>query len=103
MRPKRLSVVDAPPGPDLPLRRIRKSQTPQGGVMKLGNTSSGVNPDSRSCSRFSSRIRQQLLVIAIGISLVLFSPVLLAQSGAGSIEGTVTDATKAVIPGASIE
>jgi hypothetical protein len=71
--------------------------------MKLGNTSSGVNPDSRSCSRFSSRIRQQLLVIAIGISLVLFSPVLLAQSGAGSIEGTVTDATKAVIPGASIE
>jgi Carboxypeptidase regulatory-like domain len=70
--------------------------------MKFGSTNSGVNQNSRSCSLSLLMVRQPLLAITIGISLILFSPALLAQSGAGSIEGTVTDATQAVIPGASI-
>jgi hypothetical protein len=41
-----------------------------------------------------------VLVAAIGIAMCCSSA--LAQSGAGSIQGTVTDATGAVIPGASI-
>ena len=70
--------------------------------MKFGSTNSGVNQNSRSCSLSLLRIQQLLLVITIGISLILFSPALLAQSGAGSIEGTVTDSTNAIVPGAAI-
>jgi hypothetical protein len=43
-----------------------------------------------------------ILAIAVAFGLVLFSTAALAQSGAGSIEGTVTDSTGAVISGASI-
>jgi len=71
--------------------------------MKFESTNSVVTQSSRPYSFSLLRIGQLLLAITIGISLILFSPALLAQSGAGSIEGTVTDATKAVIPGASVE
>ncbi len=40
--------------------------------------------------------------IAVAIGLILSGSGLLAQSGAGSIQGTVTDSTGAVIPGATI-
>jgi hypothetical protein len=43
-----------------------------------------------------------LLAIAAAFGLVLCSTAALAQSGAGSIQGTVTDSTGAVISGASI-
>jgi hypothetical protein len=42
------------------------------------------------------------LAIAVTIGLASCSTTTLAQSGAGSIQGTVTDSTSAVIPGASI-
>jgi hypothetical protein len=38
----------------------------------------------------------------LALGLALCSTIALAQSGAGSIQGTVTDSTGAVIPGASI-
>lgn len=40
--------------------------------------------------------------VAITIVMVISTPLLLAQSGAGSIQGTVTDSTGAVIPAALI-
>jgi hypothetical protein len=43
-----------------------------------------------------------ILAIAVVLGLVLCSTAVLAQSGAGSIQGTVTDSTGAVISGASI-
>lgn len=43
-----------------------------------------------------------LLSIAVGLGLALFSSNAMGQSGAGSIQGTVTDQTGAVIPGADI-
>jgi Carboxypeptidase regulatory-like domain len=43
-----------------------------------------------------------ILAIAAALSLALACSNALAQSGAGSIQGTVTDATGAVMPGASI-
>ena len=42
-----------------------------------------------------------LAAIAVLFALTLCSSVAIAQSGAGSIQGTVTDSTGAVIPGAS--
>jgi Carboxypeptidase regulatory-like domain len=42
------------------------------------------------------------LAIAIALVFALSSTIALAQSGAGSIQGTVTDSTGAVLPGASI-
>src|ERR1700722_853107 len=87
---------------ELTTHSIRESQTLQGGVMKFGSTNSGADQNSRSCSLSLLRIKQLLLALTVGIPLILFSPALLAQSGAGSIEGTVTDSTKAIIPGASI-
>jgi Carboxypeptidase regulatory-like domain len=47
---------------------------------------------------------RKLAALFFSLSLVLASaPTLVAQSGAGSIQGTVTDPTGAVIPGASID
>jgi hypothetical protein len=42
------------------------------------------------------------LVIAAALCFAIHCPISWAQSGAGSIQGTVTDSTGAVIPGASI-
>ena len=42
------------------------------------------------------------LAIAAALGIALCSTIALAQSGAGSIQGTVTDSTGAVIPGASV-
>jgi hypothetical protein len=44
----------------------------------------------------------RVLTIAVALGFALCSTSALAQSGTGSIQGTVTDATGAVIPGASI-
>ena len=71
--------------------------------MKFGNKSFRVNQSSRSCSISLLAIRQLFLSILIGTLLNVPTPALHAQSGAGSIEGTVADSSKAVIPGASIE
>lgn len=46
--------------------------------------------------------RQSAIALVLLLSLVLWGPSALAQSGAGSIEGTVTDATGAVVRGALI-
>jgi hypothetical protein len=43
-----------------------------------------------------------ILAIAVALGIVMYCSIALAQSGAGSIQGTVTDTTGAVIPGASI-
>lgn len=43
-----------------------------------------------------------ILAIAMALGIALCCPGAFAQSGAGSIQGTVTDSTGAVIPGASI-
>ena len=45
---------------------------------------------------------QALFTMATALALAIGCSAALAQSGAGSIQGTVTDATGAVIPGASI-
>ena len=45
---------------------------------------------------------QMIVTMAAAFALVIGCSAALAQSGAGSIQGTVTDATGAVIPGASI-
>ena len=42
------------------------------------------------------------LAFAVTLAFAMCSPNALAQSGAGSIQGTVTDSTGAVIPGATI-
>lgn len=44
-----------------------------------------------------------ILAIAVVLALALCSPSAKAQSGAGSIQGTVQDSTHAVIPGATIQ
>src|ERR1039458_3047899 len=43
-----------------------------------------------------------ILAIVVALGMAMCCSNALAQSGAGSIQGTVTDATGAVIPGASI-
>ncbi|MGH9342319.1 MAG: carboxypeptidase regulatory-like domain-containing protein [Terriglobia bacterium] len=48
------------------------------------------------------RWQTPILVLAVALCTVLYCSGTFAQSGAGSIEGTITDATGAVIPGASI-
>ena len=48
----------------------------------------------------NSKVLMPILTVAIGV--VMGCSIARAQSGAGSIQGTVTDATSAVIPGASI-
>lgn len=60
--------------------------------------------DQRSALKYRLRkpfnILRGLMVMFLGLSI--YSPLSLAQSGAGSIQGTVTDATGAVIPGATV-
>lgn len=50
----------------------------------------------------SRKWHRAVFVLAAVLCMVLCSVVALAQSGAGSIQGTVTDSTGAVIPGATI-
>ena len=45
---------------------------------------------------------KQVLILVTVLCMAIFCPGVRAQSGAGSIQGTVTDSTGAVIPGASI-
>ena len=47
-------------------------------------------------------IRKCVTTVLLTVLMAVFSPTLSAQSGAGSIQGTVQDSTSAVIPGASI-
>jgi hypothetical protein len=47
-------------------------------------------------------IRTLTIILGIGFAIAMFCSGTFAQSGAGSIEGTVSDPTGAVIPGASI-
>lgn len=60
----------------------------------------------KSLARFLTRPlaswRWPMLATGLALSFVLYCSSALAQSGAGSIQGTVTDATGAVIPSASI-
>jgi len=53
-------------------------------------------------TRTFQRWNVTFLVTAMAIVLTMFCSTALAQSGAGSVQGTVTDATGAVIPGANI-
>jgi hypothetical protein len=57
------------------------------------------NPDMRNSAISLTRIS---LLIAAVFMLAIANFSASAQSGAGSIQGTVTDSTGAVIPGASI-
>jgi len=45
---------------------------------------------------------KEVLILVTVLCVAIFAPVAWAQSGAGSIQGTVTDSTGGVIPGASI-
>jgi Carboxypeptidase regulatory-like domain len=45
---------------------------------------------------------RRMLALAAAVALVISVPAIMAQSGAGSIQGTVTDSTGAVIPNALI-
>jgi hypothetical protein len=51
----------------------------------------------------SIRIRQRATGLSVVAFLLASSASLLAQSGAGTIQGTVQDATSAAIPGATIQ
>jgi hypothetical protein len=44
----------------------------------------------------------RILMVAVALGMAIGASNTLAQSGAGSVQGTVTDATGAIIPGASI-
>jgi hypothetical protein len=73
-----------------------KSIDPQEGAeLKMKNL---ANDHKRSLSRWASTAVLFLLVFG----LLSFVPSLSAQSGAGSIQGTVADTTGAVLPGAAI-
>ena len=51
---------------------------------------------------FVKCVYRSCVVVCALLGMALYTPGLLAQSGAGSIQGTVTDPTGAVVPGASI-
>ena len=53
-------------------------------------------------SHLSARRIVILTILAVSIGLTLFAPAGAAQSGAGSIQGTVTDLTGAVIPNVAV-
>ena len=53
-------------------------------------------------TRKTSRPVLTIFALATALTLLVWSSTAAAQSGAGSIQGTVTDATGAVIPGAKI-
>ena len=48
---------------------------------------------------FASYYKRSFFAVAILLGIALCIPAAIAQSGAGSIQGTVTDSTGAVIPG----
>jgi hypothetical protein len=62
----------------------------------------GANSGKFSCCPFGSSNPLGLLAILAYFVVLLHPATLEAQSGAGSIQGTVRDATKAVIPNATI-
>jgi hypothetical protein len=47
-------------------------------------------------------IRFQIVMVTLGLFLGLFAPALLAQETTGGLQGTVTDPSGAVVPGASV-
>ena len=53
-------------------------------------------------TNLASYWKRTFLAIAVVLGIALCCSTAIAQSGAGSIQGTVTDSTGAVIPGASI-
>ncbi|MGH9345291.1 MAG: carboxypeptidase regulatory-like domain-containing protein, partial [Terriglobia bacterium] len=57
----------------------------------------------KNLANYMKRSRNLLLGVAALLGMAMCSSNALAQSGAGSIQGTVTDSTGAVIPGASIK
>jgi len=57
---------------------------------------------ARSMTQTVRALRTAAVTIAVLLVLGLHLPLALAQSGAGSIQGTVTDPTGAVLPGAKI-
>src|SRR5215469_6985322 len=48
------------------------------------------------------RLRQFLVAVLAGVALVVYSPSARSQGATGAINGTVIDATGAVIPGARV-
>jgi hypothetical protein len=68
----------------------------------MGSRASFDSMDSRPKFSASSTIWMAILSWGTALCMALCVSAVHAQSGAGSIQGTVTDATKAVIPGASI-
>jgi hypothetical protein len=50
----------------------------------------------------SSYWKRTFMAIAVVLGIALCCSTAIAQSGAGSIQGTVTDSTGAVIPGAAV-
>ena len=66
------------------------------------NTEIGQKTCARTPRRTLNTRAARLCILLAVLGLVLGCPGLHAQSGAGSIQGTVTDSTGAVIPGASI-
>jgi hypothetical protein len=65
------------------------------GKIQMKNSAIGLTHNLRLC-------RMPTLAIATALILGISCPTSPAQSGAGSIQGTVTDSTGAVIPGASV-
>ena len=57
------------------------------------------NAEMKDLASYSKRT---FLVMIVMLGIALYCSTATAQSGAGSIQGTVTDSTGAVIPGASI-
>jgi hypothetical protein len=61
-----------------------------------------MNTIARFLTRTLNKMNMAILAVAVVLAMAMCCPMTLAQSGAGSIEGTVTDSTGAVISGASV-